>query len=555
MSEFIVESEYTVCMKLLHNSLVGAVVGYQGVNKKKIEDKYGCKVEVCYKDGIVRIVGTVEEKVKKSQKMVISYISKCSLAANIHSDLARRIVGPNGDTIKRFRESTGAHIKVSNNVGEDQTLLIYGKQSNFERAKEMVVNILESQVKSHFSMEPSVCFRDKTVKKGFQKAKYIAGQLSPTPQKLCLEFEGGLNSDETKFETNVASSDSLSRKHISPLAIRRNCAVLAPYKGDYYRARVLNYYREGNEMGLLVDFVDFGNYEHVNFWDVLILEKQYCYPPLATICQISNIKPKIWDSETLEEFCELLNDSTKFVSVKVYDEYSKSNDVVKLDLSITGIGDVGGYLVEGEYAEWVDDPFDINNPPVIEGSNVTSVPILVEVTHPASKPVKPPVSKASYGYAPIVEITVFPRSCEKFTSTRHFRTASFQKSIMSAYTFASKLLKKDDNDFLERHTLHFSTEGDILLYDLSGGAALTLGILSVCLKFKIPNTVSLTGMISEEDGKVLPVGSLREKLLAAVDCGKKVFYVPRLNEYDTGVRDDIVVKPIDDIYDILQDMI
>ena len=244
------------------------------------------------------------------------------------------------------------------------------------------------------------------------------------------------------------------------------------------------------------------------------------------------------------------------MKVKVYNEYSKSNDVVRVDLSLPGgIGDVGNYLVEREYAEWDNHPFDINDQPTSKRCNVTSVPILAVVTPTVSKPVKTPVSKVSYGYAPIVYITVFPWSYEKFTSEWQFEAASFQNSIMSAYECASNILKEENNDFLDRHSLHFSTEAEIMFYQSSGGAALTLGILSACLEFKIPNTIALTGIISEQDGKILPVANLKEKLLGAVDSGKAVFYVPRENYNETGVRSDIVVKPVDTIYDILQDMI
>ena len=283
------------------------------------------------------------------------------------------------------------HIKIMEKVGEEKNLVIYGKRSEFELAKEMVMDIIESEVASQFHSQPSMCFRDKTVEKGFQKAKYVAGQVSPTPRSLYLEFEAVLNSDETKLVQSNA--EPLNFKCISPLAIRKNRAVLAPFQGDYYRARVLSYTRDDNGVGIYVDFVDFGNYVWVNFLDVMLLEKQFCYPPLATLCQISNIKPRIWDPEALEVFGEILNDSTKHVKVKVYNEYSKSNDVVRVDLYLPGgIGDVGNYLVEREYAEWDNHPFDINDQPTSERCNVTSVPtILAVVTPTVSKPVKTPV--------------------------------------------------------------------------------------------------------------------------------------------------------------------
>ena len=84
MSDFVVESEYSVCMKLYSSDLLGAVVGLEGSHKKRIESKYGCKVEPNYKDATIKIVGMDEEKVKKSQKMALDFLSKCTFSANIH---------------------------------------------------------------------------------------------------------------------------------------------------------------------------------------------------------------------------------------------------------------------------------------------------------------------------------------------------------------------------------------------------------------------------------------------------------------------------------------
>ena len=63
MSEFIVESEYSVYMKLSDKKLVGSVVGSEGSNKRFIESQYGCKIDANLDDGTIRIVGKVEEKV------------------------------------------------------------------------------------------------------------------------------------------------------------------------------------------------------------------------------------------------------------------------------------------------------------------------------------------------------------------------------------------------------------------------------------------------------------------------------------------------------------
>ena len=158
-------------MKLSDKKLVGSVVGSQGSNKRFIESKYGCKIDANLDDGTIRIVGKVEEKVKKSQEMIMDYLSKCSLSEIIHTDLATKIIGPNGDTIENIRKSTKAHVKVLGKTGETRKLLIYGKPSNFELAKEKVLDIIESELKSEFNMQPFCCFREKKRAKGFSRCK------------------------------------------------------------------------------------------------------------------------------------------------------------------------------------------------------------------------------------------------------------------------------------------------------------------------------------------------------------------------------------------------
>ena len=127
--------------------------------------------------------------------------------------------------------------------------------------------------------------------------------------------------------------------------------------------------------------------------------------------------------------------------------------------------------------------------------------------------------------------------------------------MKSAYKCAQKILTDQHNNFLDHHALHFSTDTDITLYEGSAGSALAIGILSVALKFKIPDHVAVTGTI-KENGDVGQVGSIRDKLLAALGLEKTILYVPRRKENEAGISSvgDITVKGIDTIFDVLNDI-
>ena len=84
---------------------------------------------------------------------------------------------------------------------------------------------------------------------------------------------------------------------------------------------------------------------------------------------------------------------------------------------------------------------------------------------------------------------------------------------------------------------------------------MAVGILSVALKFKIPDNIAVTGTI-EENGDVGPVESIRDKLLAAYELQKTILYVPRENKNEAGISSvgNITVKGIDSIFDVLNDI-
>lgn len=99
---------------------------------------------------------------------------------------------------------------------------------------------------------------------------------------------------------------------------------------------------------------------------------------------------------------------------------------------------------------------------------------------------------------------------------------SFVRSIASDYG-----VKKD---FFSEHDIHIHVpEGAVPKDGPSAGITMATGILSAVAKIKVSCKVAMTGEINLR-GNVMPIGGLKEKLLAAKNAGMKKVLVPKKNE-------------------------
>jgi ATP-dependent Lon protease len=109
-----------------------------------------------------------------------------------------------------------------------------------------------------------------------------------------------------------------------------------------------------------------------------------------------------------------------------------------------------------------------------------------------------------------------------------------QESAQAALTYTrsqARTLDIDDEIF-EKTDIHIHLpEGAVPKDGPSAGAALAIALISAFTGRPIRRDVSLTGEITLR-GRVLPVGGVREKALAARRAGIKNFILPRKNERD-----------------------
>jgi ATP-dependent Lon protease len=102
-----------------------------------------------------------------------------------------------------------------------------------------------------------------------------------------------------------------------------------------------------------------------------------------------------------------------------------------------------------------------------------------------------------------------------------------------------------DHDKIAASDLHIHLpQGAIKKDGPSAGVALTCAVVSVFTKRPIRNDVAITGEIDLR-GNALPIGGVKEKVLAAHRAGIKIVFLPERNNKDTLDIPDEVKKDID----------
>jgi ATP-dependent Lon protease len=115
-----------------------------------------------------------------------------------------------------------------------------------------------------------------------------------------------------------------------------------------------------------------------------------------------------------------------------------------------------------------------------------------------------------------------------------------KESVTIAMTLC-KSLCEEKNEFFKTHDFHIhAPEGAIPKDGPSAGVAILTSLCSVVMRKPVRNDVAMTGEITL-NGKVLAIGGLREKILAAKRFGIKEVIVPKSNEpMVKKMKDDVL---------------
>lgn len=129
-----------------------------------------------------------------------------------------------------------------------------------------------------------------------------------------------------------------------------------------------------------------------------------------------------------------------------------------------------------------------------------------------------------------------------------------KESAMAAISFirANAENYKIDSDFQEKIDLHVHVpEGATPKDGPSAGITITTGILSALTGKKVRQDIAMTGEVTIR-GRVLPIGGLKEKALAANRYGIKRVIIPKGNEKDLeeipeSIRKDMTFYPVSSV--------
>lgn len=99
-------------------------------------------------------------------------------------------------------------------------------------------------------------------------------------------------------------------------------------------------------------------------------------------------------------------------------------------------------------------------------------------------------------------------------------------------------------NFFEAYDVHLHVPSGAVPKDgPSAGVAIATALASLALDRMIRNEVAMTGEVTLS-GKVLPVGAIKEKVIAASRAGIREIILPRLNEKDTVDIPDLIKRQI-----------
>lgn len=126
---------------------------------------------------------------------------------------------------------------------------------------------------------------------------------------------------------------------------------------------------------------------------------------------------------------------------------------------------------------------------------------------------------------------------------------SYIRSVSRRYRIAE--------DFFEKHDIHVHIpEGAVPKDGPSAGITMATAILSAVTEKKVRADIAMTGEITLR-GRVLPIGGLKEKLLAAKNAGIKTVLVPKENKADveelaTEITKGLEILTVESMEEVLE---
>ena len=116
------------------------------------------------------------------------------------------------------------------------------------------------------------------------------------------------------------------------------------------------------------------------------------------------------------------------------------------------------------------------------------------------------------------------------------------------YLRSHKILSKLENDYFQKNDIHIHVpEGAIPKDGPSAGITMLTSLASLLSGKKVVKNLAMTGEITLR-GKVLPVGGIKEKILAAKRAGIKKIILSKMNEKDISNIDPSYIRGLKFLY-------
>jgi len=133
-----------------------------------------------------------------------------------------------------------------------------------------------------------------------------------------------------------------------------------------------------------------------------------------------------------------------------------------------------------------------------------------------------------------------------------------KESISAAMTIVRKrsLILGIDKDFYENNDIHVHfPEGAVPKDGPSAGVGITTSLVSALTDNPVKASVAMTGEVNLH-GQVLPIGGLKEKMLAALRAGIKTVIIPLENEKDLSeipenIKNNLQIKKVEWVEEVL----
>ena len=117
---------------------------------------------------------------------------------------------------------------------------------------------------------------------------------------------------------------------------------------------------------------------------------------------------------------------------------------------------------------------------------------------------------------------------------------SYSRSVADKYNI--------DAEFYKNNDIHIhAPEGAVPKDGPSAGVTMSTALISALSGIPVKSNVAMTGEITLH-GKVLPIGGLREKTMAAYKAGIETVIIPSLNKADIEEVDDVVKEKLNFVY-------